>query len=210
MQILAHRGLWVVESEKNTFKSISKAFECGFGIETDIRDYNGKLVISHNIAETGCLEVEEVFAYYQDMGLKKQLALNVKADGIQEILKPLLEKYDIKNYFLFDMSVPELVVNQREHLIYYTRHSDIEHECVLYDKASGVWLDSFYDKNWLSEHIIKQHIDNNKKICIVSPELHGYEYQKMWEMIKINKYHTHELVSLCTDKPEEARRYFNE
>lgn len=210
MHILAHRGFWVNESEKNTFASISKAFECGFGIETDIRDYDGRLVVSHNIAESGCMEVEAVFECYRSTSSKGQLALNVKSDGIQMLLKPLLEQYNIENYFLFDMSIPELVVNQRENLVFYTRHSDIEHECVMYDKASGVWLDSFYDEEWLSEYIIEQHIENNKKMCIVSSELHGYEYHKMWEMIKTNGYHNNGLISLCTDRPEEAGRYFNE
>ena len=37
------------------------------------------------------------------------LALNIKSDGISEILKKTLKKYSIKNYFVFDMSVPELI-----------------------------------------------------------------------------------------------------
>lgn len=210
MQILAHRGFWKVASEKNTYESIRKAFEYEFGIETDIRDYQGKLVISHNVADGSCMEAEDMFKCYKELGCCAQLALNVKADGIQPLLAPLLQKYQIQNYFLFDMSIPELVVNEREQLKYYTRHSDIERECVMYDKACGVWLDCFYDRSWLSETIIEKHVSSRKRMCIVSPELHGYEYMAVWEMIKKNGYHKNDQISLCTDKPEEARRYFYE
>ena len=52
MKILAHRGFWADEEEKNTLSAFGKAFDSGFGIETDIRDRNGELVISHNPPDT--------------------------------------------------------------------------------------------------------------------------------------------------------------
>lgn len=210
MEILAHRGLWKTQEDRNTINSIYLALDKGFGIETDIRDFNGKLVISHNIADELCPSVEEVFKIYSDKGYKSQLALNVKADGIQDILKPLLEKYHISNYFLFDMSIPELVVYEREKFNYYTRQSDIENVGVMYKHANGVWLDSFYDEHWITSDIIENHLAHNKQICIVSPELHGYTYEETWKMMKENKYYKSDLVSLCTDKPDLARSYFNE
>ncbi|HEC1569936.1 TPA: hypothetical protein R1X71_000931 [Campylobacter upsaliensis] len=41
MQILAHRGFWREKNEQNTLASLAKAFEMGFGIETDLRDGGG-------------------------------------------------------------------------------------------------------------------------------------------------------------------------
>lgn len=38
MQILAHRGFWREKKEQNSLASLAKAFEMGFGIETDLRD----------------------------------------------------------------------------------------------------------------------------------------------------------------------------
>lgn len=210
MDILAHRGLWKSPEEKNKMLSLERAFKSGFGIETDLRDYAGNLVISHDLADGGSCYAEELFAAYRDYGENSILALNVKADGIQGLLKPLLEKYDIKRYFLFDMSIPELVVNARESLLFYTRHSDIENECVMYEQAKGVWLDSFYDKYWLTRDIIERHLMNNKAICIVSPELHGYSYEFAWKMLKENGYHKNRLISLCTDMPNKAKEFFYE
>ncbi len=208
MEILAHRGFWTSPEEKNTLLSMERAFRSGLGVETDLRDYRGRLVISHNVADETSPDAEEMFRLYRRSGCAGTLALNVKADGIQVLIKPLLEKYGIDRYFLFDMSVPELVVNEREKLLFYTRHSDVEHECVMYEQAGGVWLDSFYDEQWLTKEIIQQHLGKNKKMCIVSPELHGYNYKAVWAMLKENGYHHSELVMLCTDVPDKAKEYF--
>lgn len=208
MEILAHRGMWTLPEEKNTLNAIQKAFVNGLGIETDLRDYNGKLVISHDVANDTSPLTEEMFKMYRDLGLNVQLALNVKADGIQKMLGELLEHYQIKNYFLFDMSVPELVVNDARGLYYYTRNSDIESDCVMYQRASGVWVDYFYDDLWLNEQVLAKHINQKKKVCIVSPELHGKNYKQLWKLLKDTGLYENELVTLCSDRPMEAREYF--
>ena len=46
--ILAHRGLWQNVAAKNSISSIKLALVNGFGLETDIRDLDGELVISHD------------------------------------------------------------------------------------------------------------------------------------------------------------------
>lgn len=209
MQILAHRGLWTTDEEKNALSALCHALEEGFGIETDLRDYKGKLVISHNVAEDSSPLVETLFSAYRASGCNAALALNVKADGIQPLLMPLLEKYSVKNYFLFDMSVPEMVVNLEKNLVYYTRHSDIEHECVLYEKAAGVWMDSFYSDAWLTAAAIQKHLDADKRVCLVSPELHDRPYRTFWHMLRENEFNQHKGITLCTDKPIEAREYFD-
>lgn len=208
MRILAHRGRWKRPEEKNTMESLTGAFAHGFGIETDIRDYEGRLVISHNVADKDAPLAEDLFQAYREAGGAVTLALNVKADGIQPLLEPLLEKYGIREYFLFDMSVPELIVNEARGLRYYTRHSDVEESCVMYDRASGVWMDSFYDENWLRTDLIAAHLRAEKEVCIVSPELHGKAYQETWKMLKESGLTGTDALLLCTDCPDEAREYF--
>lgn len=208
MHIIAHRGYWKTLEEQNTIKSIGKAFENGFGIETDIRDYCGELVVSHNIATDKAETAEALFELYQSSGASQMLALNVKADGIQTLLMPLLEKFGIHNYFLFDMSIPELIVNQKMNLRFFTRQSDVESECVQYAEADGVWLDSFFDEDFITENHIALHLKNYKKVCIVSPELHGRDSHSLWVKLKEWNLTCKEQLYLCTDKPEEARRFF--
>lgn len=208
MGIIAHRGFWKAPEEKNTQQALFRALDAGFGIETDIRDRSGELVLSHDVPDESALPAEKLFSYYAENGCGGQLALNVKADGIQRLLMPLLERYGISSYFLFDMSVPEMVVDRELSLKYYSRQSDVEHECVLYDKADGVWMDSFYCDTWLTAEEIGKHLMNGKRVCLVSPELHGRPYRPFWDMIKQNGLGMSDQIELCTDRPDEAREYF--
>ncbi|EOV3213089.1 hypothetical protein ACOBC6_001801, partial [Campylobacter jejuni] len=60
--------------------------------------------------------------------------------------------------------------------------------------------------------IIKKHIDNAKSVCIVSPELHKRDYKKEWQEYKqIEKeLQVQDKLMICTDYPDEARRFFND
>ena len=55
MKIIGHRGYWLQETEKNSEVAFYRSLQNGFGIETDIRDYCGKIVISHDIAKAGSI-----------------------------------------------------------------------------------------------------------------------------------------------------------
>src|SRR3546814_1451366 len=83
MQILAHRGFWNVPEEKNSWTAIERAFASGFGIETDIRDQHGRLVISHDPPSGRCIDFQDVLALHRRHGAPGPMALNVKADGLQ-------------------------------------------------------------------------------------------------------------------------------
>ena len=48
MELLAHRGLWQEPAEKNSRIAFERAFQAGFGVETDLRDHGGTVVISHD------------------------------------------------------------------------------------------------------------------------------------------------------------------
>ena len=49
---------------------------------------------------------------------------------------------------------------------------------------------------------------NGKRVCLVSPELHGRPYRPFWDMIKQNGLGMSDQIELCTDRPDEAREYF--
>ena len=90
MIILSHRGYWKTAEEKNTLKAFERSFSMGFGTETDIRDYECELVISHDIADEKSIKLEDFFRIYDDFNKSLPLALNIKADGLQLKLKSLL------------------------------------------------------------------------------------------------------------------------
>lgn len=207
MQIIAHRGYWNETVYNNSPAALRLALENGFGFESDIRDYEGELVISHDIATERSQKAAEVFQWLAEFHDKYCFAVNIKADGVGNLLKEQLKNSHISNYFTFDMSVPQMVDYAQQGIVFFTRQSEYEREPVLYDQAAGVWIDGFEDISWITEALMQKHIAAGKKICLVSPELHGRHYTEFWASLQswdldYNK------VFLCTDFPEEARTTF--
>ncbi|EKE03241.1 MAG: hypothetical protein ACD_20C00228G0007 [uncultured bacterium] len=207
MQILSHRGYWKTEEEKNTETAFRHSFQIGFGTETDVRDLKGELVISHDMPKGGEMTFEKFLQIYCEYDKTLPLAINIKADGLGAELKRLFEKYDIQNYFLFDMSVPDLICLLREELKCFTRESEYEIIPSCYEESEGVWVDCF-KSDWIEEKDIKKHLDAGKKVCIVSPDLHKRDYRHVW-----GKYKKFDVIKgfdlmLCTDIPEDAKKFF--
>jgi hypothetical protein len=210
MIILSHRGYWKGLSEKNRPIAFERSFKLGFGTETDIRDYKGELVISHDIADETGISVAHFFELYNRFDTSLPLALNIKADGLQEKLKALLVEYKIENYFVFDMSVPDGLGYLKNDFNVFTRQSEYEKEPSFYNESTGIWLDEFQG-HWITKDVIENHQKNNKQICIVSPDLHKREYKVEWEHYKeIEKALGIKNLMLCTDYPEEAKEFFSE
>ena len=99
MNILSHRGYWKEESEKNQTEAFERSFSLDFGVETDIRDYKGELVISHDIANENCIKLEVLLELYNTYGNRVPIALNIKSDGLQKKLKKILKEYKVEKYF---------------------------------------------------------------------------------------------------------------
>ena len=210
MILLAHRGYWKKISEKNTEVALKKAFEKGYGIESDIRDYDGKLVISHDPANRNCMLAEELFRELSKYDNKLCFAINIKADGLGEELLELLKENNITNYFCFDMSAPQMIYYCENDFNVFTRQSEYEIEpLLLYKESQGVWIDAFYDDSWITEELISKHITNGKKICLVSPELHSLPYLEFWKKLRSFNIDYSKII-LCTDVPDEANKFFNE
>lgn len=207
MEILAHRGYWKSFSEKNSLQALERAFDCGFGIETDVRDYCGRLVISHDIPNEECMDFDQILDYYKRKKKQETLAINIKADGLQTLLVHKLETYGIKNYFVFDMSVPEMVQYKEKGIRFFSRYSDVESSIVMESDAAGVWIDSFYIENWLTSDVIRHNI-GKRGVGIISPEIHGFNEMAMWNMLKDCTFHKEKNLYLCTDRPMEAKEFF--
>jgi len=209
MLILSHRGNWDSSKSKNSKQAIFASLDQGYGVETDVRDWSGKLVISHDPIMEPKLELREIFEYYVKLNSAATLALNVKSDGLSDMVKKCLARYQISSYFVFDMSVPDALSYLKNRLNVFTRQSEYENSPSYYDLAKGVWLDEFH-RHWITGEIIEGHIRNGKKVAIVSPELHGRPHEAEWEDYKevFHRIGTDNLM-LCTDFPDLARQYFN-
>ena len=207
MQILAHRGYWNTDIESNSPKALKTALENGYGFESDVRDFNGNIVISHNIATENSQNAEEVFRWLYEFNNQYCFAINIKADGLKELIQSYLMKYQISNYFLFDMSVPQMVEYRDMKLKFFTRQSEIEQNPCMYDDANGVWIDGVWSTDWITKELLEEHLENGKQICIVSPDLHGNSYYDFWEKLKAWNLNQSD-VFLCTDYPDKAKEFF--
>lgn len=209
MEIICHRGFFEFKNEQNSLISFKKAFQNGFGIETDIRDYNSNLVISHEIASGNEPTLEDLFKLYRKLGNNLPLALNIKSSELQKPLKKLIDTYKIENYFLFDMTIPDAIKYLKSKDIkIYTRQSEYEIEPHLYEKSAGVWMDEFYS-HWINASCIEKHIKNDKKVVLVSPELHNNERLTRWNIWKKIEQNLDCNLSICVNYPREADVYFN-
>lgn len=207
MKILAHRGYWGKDVANNSPAALRAAPEHGYGFESDIRDYMGELVISHNIADANCQKAEEVFKLLSEYGDKYCFAINIKADGTKDLLMDALERNGLHNYFCFDMSGPQMIEFREKGLTYFTRQSEVEPSPIMYEDAKGVWIDGFFGEDWITEDLLKAHIANGKTVCLVSPDLHKREYMEFWSRLKAYNL-DFEKVMLCTDYLDEATAFF--
>ncbi|MEE7503752.1 hypothetical protein [Methylobacterium mesophilicum] len=200
MRIISHRGLWKTPDEKNKRVAFDRTLAAGFGTETDVRDQNGRLVVSHDPPTADEMAWTDIVQAFDGSDLP--LAVNVKADGLAPLLKNAFEGRAI-DWFAFDMSGPETLRYQRAGLPYFTRHSDIEPDPILYADARGVWLDAFHT-DWFDCNTIKTHLNFGKSVCIVSSELHGRDPSTLWQMLA--PLQNLQGLILCTDKPDQAVR----
>jgi len=103
------------------------------------------------------------------------MILNIKSERIELECLKLLEKYNIKKYFFLDSSFPMIYLlnNQYNDNNIACRISEYEPiESFLYNKDfyKYIWIDCF-SKFPLNNEIYEIIKKENKKICIVSPEL---------------------------------------
>jgi hypothetical protein len=215
MIILAHRGLWRVESEKNSLAALRDALAQGFGVETDLRDRDGRVVISHDPPTGGEPGFDELLALYSEVRSGGILALNVKADGLQEQIKSSLARFRIEptQYFLFDMAPPDALGYLRLEMPCFTRQSEIEPSPAFINRAAGIWLDCFFE-DWINRQAILAHCDAGRRVALVSPELHRRDKSAAWACWReidqvLRRQGRDGLMMLCTDHPVEARAYFD-
>ena len=140
-------------------------------------------------------------------GRNLPLALNIKADGMAEEILRLLKQYNHTNYFTFDMSIPDMVMQLKTELIVFTGLSDILSPAVLLDQAKGIWLDCF-NSDWYDSKLVDTYLEMGKPVCIVSADLHKRNIKRQWEIIKQCSHFSSDSLMLCTDYPEIAKEFF--
>lgn len=202
MIIISHRGYWKVEAEKNQEVAFNRSFDLGYGTETDVRDCGGLLLMSHDMPSGSEVTLDQFLSIVDNRALP--LAINIKADGLADMLKMSFDKHPGLDWFVFDMSIPDTRAHLNAGNPVFVRMSEVERVPAWLEQARGIWLDGF-DSVWYDNALILDLLQMNKKICIVSEDLHKRDPSMQWKMLS-------EISSknfmLCTDLPEEATEFF--
>ena len=208
IQIIAHRGLWSEPNKKNTEEAFKKALSQGFGIETDFRDLMGGLVVSHDPPAQDAFLAKRLAELFLENPVNVPIAVNIKSDGLYELMAVFVADAKLKNYFVFDMSIPDTLGYIKKEIPFYSRVSEFELSPVFLDKANGIWLDCF-QSDWYDAEMLNRYLDMGKAVAVVSPELHRRSHWGIWNFLKKNKFHLNPALSICTDFPIEARKFFH-
>jgi hypothetical protein len=151
-----------------------------YGVEIDLRDQsqhtceNTNIILSHDPFKTG-VNFESFLQRYN----KDVLILNIKSERIEFECLKLLEKYNITNYFFLDSSFPMIYLLNKQYnnnniACRFSEFEPIENYQSIENMIKYIWVDCFtkLSLNKTNYNIFK---NDNKKICIVSPELQNQE-----------------------------------
>jgi hypothetical protein len=149
-----------------------KNIDIQFGIELDLRDDHktSKIILSHDPFLDG-----EYFEDYLKNYNNNTLILNIKSERIEIECLKLIQKYNIKKYFFLDSSFPMIYLLNKDYknnniACRFSEFEPIENFLNNKNMYSYIWIDCF-NKFPLTNKIYNLIRNNNKKICIVSPEL---------------------------------------
>ena len=214
MIILAHRGVWQQKQEQNSFESFRQSRAMGVGIETDLRWRDGKIILMHDAhSDAACVTLEELLALYEGAGPECTLALNIKEDGLQPYVKALLARYHCEHYFVFDMSLPDMLGYLKHDIHAYTRSSEYEPSPLLLERCKGIWADAF-ENDIEDAGALQTLLAPGKSVAFVSPELHKRPHEAFWSILRETytqlSHEDRNRMLLCTDFPAQAKAFFGE
>lgn len=199
MKIICHRGLWTKHEDQNGMKACLEGMNRFDGIEVDLKNKFGKIVLSHDPLRKNqkAIELESLF----EKNRTSFYALNIKEDGLGPELQRLLKLYKVKSYMCFDLSSPEKYRYQKLKLRCFDRYGDQDENFLI--RPSGVVIDVFHGANESKFLRKTKGLDPKIPIFIISPELHRREHINFWRKIKNLP---QKQIYLCTDFPDEAKK----
>ncbi|MGI4857954.1 MAG: phosphatidylinositol-specific phospholipase C/glycerophosphodiester phosphodiesterase family protein [Janthinobacterium lividum] len=162
MRLISHR--------RNTIAELH-ATDRKYGVEVDIRSEGQELIIHHDPFAPG-----ESFTQWIDAYAHGTLILNVKEEGLESRLIPLMASKGITDYFFLDQSFPYLVkwskAGEHRCAVRVSEFESVESALTLAGKVDWVWVDCFTHFPLSGEQARRLHMAGFR-LCLVSPELQG-------------------------------------
>lgn len=205
-RIIAHRGLWSERSEQNTPSALIASLSCGFGLETDLRDLLGQVVISHDPPVGSEIAFVDFLSDAAGVSGAGPLALNVKADGLAEMFA-VMSALDGLDHFFFDMAFPDMRHYVERSLPIAVRLSEYEWYRGGFlenlPQGSAYWVDGLTTDWWLTGPGFDA-IADKSRVYLVSPEVHGRDPYATWNWFA-ERVRSGQDLFLCTDHPKAVR-----
>ena len=170
------------------------------GIEVDLHGFGKRIVVNHD----PFVKSVDFFKWLNHYN-HKILFVNIKEEGIESDVLKILNKKNISNFVLFDVSFPFIYKllnkNQRKLALRISKFEAFDGFLKLKIKPKWVWIDLFEDTIPLSKKNY-MHLRKNKiKIIIVSPELHGRNVDNIKKIKSQIKRKNFNIDAVCTKVP---------
>jgi hypothetical protein len=141
------------------------------GAETDVRIHQGRLVLAHDPYQDGA-ELREFLRQWRH----RLLVLNVKEEGLEPHVLPMLAAAGVEDVFLLDQGTPLLVrtvkAGEGRVAVRVSEYEGTVGAWKLAGRARWIWLD-LYAGFPIAESEIQGLRAAGYRICLVSPELHA-------------------------------------
>jgi hypothetical protein len=192
MQIIQHR--------RNTISEL-KATSVDLGVEIDIRSYGKDIILHHDPFEIG-ENFEQWLRYFHH----KTLILNVKEEGLEKRVLELMKLYSINDFFFLDQSFPFLIqtakTGERRCAVRISEFESFDTALVLAGKVDWIWIDCFTHCPLTYTVSVKLKAAGFK-LCVVSPELQGFEAKSY--IPELQRFFSNEDIvvdAVCTKEPQ--------
>ncbi|GKS69783.1 hypothetical protein W03_17870 [Nitrosomonas sp. PY1] len=192
MKLIAHRC--------NTINEL-RATDSQYGVEIDIRSFDGQLILQHDPFLNGELLTRWIDAYQHGT-----LILNIKEEGLEARLIDLMREKNITDYFFLDQSFPFLVkwskAGERRCAVKVSEFESIETALTLTGKVDWAWIDCF-SRFPLRSHDAQRLRTAGFKLCLVSPELQGRDaHSEIPALVKLLNEHVIAADAVCTKRAD--------
>ena len=199
--ILSHRGLrHDLAGNPNSQEAVADSVKWGYGVEVDIRESSGELVLQHDAGKSGeswvnCLEALS--------RADTPIAINVKEDGLIPLLGETINV--LHSAVFFDMSWPETLQYVRAGLPVMLRTSEWEPlDLQVYSRLRipvRLLVDGFDSDWWLTDANVNRACLSGD-VMVISPEIHGRDPWAVWAWGR-SQISAGRPVYFCTDAPDE-------
>lgn len=185
----------------NTLEQLN-SIDKTYGVEIDIRSYKEDLVVVHDPFQVGLTLIEWLQNYHHAF-----VIFNIKEEGLENSLIKILREYNIKDYFLLDVSFPatiDLIRNKESRIaIRVSDYESVETAFNLSGKARWIWVDLFKDVFPLSYQEVKKLRALGYSFCLVSPELWGRSKESINTIRQDMLSQNISVEAVCTKFPNE-------